>query len=544
MVSYYRKYRPQTATELDLDVVRAFFERILQSGQVSHAYLFTGPKGAGKTSAARILAKIVNCEKNRQVARSVLPVAGDEKSATSLLEPCNKCEVCVSITNGNNMDVMEIDAASNRGIDDIRELRERVGLAPAAIKRKVYIIDEVHMLTTEAFNALLKTLEEPPDHVMFVLATTEAHKVPETIMSRCVRLHFPQATSVEVARSLGKAVRGEKLKVEAGVLEAIARVADGSFREAMKLLEQLALGGNEISLKRTEAELGQSSVFSPGVVLQALIMHDRAKAIEELQRLEQQGVNWQVFVRQGLETLREELLLMLKVESANKLAGNLKGLTQEQLQLLISRWLMACREMKDAPIVQLPLELLVAEWCSRADARIENEKLKIENDRKQITGVEQANGLVSEQTMNEPAKTEEPKTDNRKPTTDNRQPRAGGKPIKFEELVSRWKEVLQAVRPHNHSLEGLLRSTKLTEIIGNKLRIEVFYQFHLDQLKQDRFLRVVEGAIVQVVGGEVRLEYYLGSKPKRQVAAPVENITADVADDDILKAAEEIFGAE
>ncbi|MBI2010012.1 MAG: DNA polymerase III subunit gamma/tau [Candidatus Chisholmbacteria bacterium] len=213
MASLYLQYRPQRVKDLDLKTVREFFERILLSGKVNHAYLFTGPKGGGKTSAARILAKIVNCTKNEAV------MLGKRKKFE---EPCNKCVACKSIASGSMVDLIEIDAASNRGIDDIRDLREKIRLAPVAAARKVYIIDEVHMLTLEAFNALLKTLEEPPLHAVFILATTEAHKVPETIVSRCVRVVFPKASREEIRRSLDRVVKGEKLKVASDALDMLS----------------------------------------------------------------------------------------------------------------------------------------------------------------------------------------------------------------------------------------------------------------------------------------------------------------------------------
>src|SRR3990167_11242532 len=187
---FYRKYRPQKIEELDSKEVREKLYNVLESSSVPHAFLFTGSKGLGKTSTARIVAKVLNCEKK-----------------TKGIEPCNKCEQCVSITNGTNMDILEIDGASNRGIDEIRDLREKVKLSPMSATRKVYIIDEVHMLTQEAFNALLKTLEEPPSHVVFILCTTEPHKVPGTIISRCLRIQFKRATEEELVRSFGKIIK-------------------------------------------------------------------------------------------------------------------------------------------------------------------------------------------------------------------------------------------------------------------------------------------------------------------------------------------------
>src|ERR1700722_6921705 len=203
---FYRKYRPQKIDYLDSAAVRDTLHAVLQN-DVSHAFLFTGPKGLGKTSTARIVAKVVNCERRKK---------GE-------VEPCNECDQCVSITNGTNVDVLEIDAASNRGIDEIRELKEKIRLAPVAAKRKVYIIDEVHMLTTEAFNALLKTLEEPPEHAMFILCTTEAHKVPETIISRCFQVQFKPAKDKEIARSLTRIIEGEEINIEKDVLRVISQ---------------------------------------------------------------------------------------------------------------------------------------------------------------------------------------------------------------------------------------------------------------------------------------------------------------------------------
>lgn len=208
---FYRKYRPQTIAQLDSEAVREKLLSVLSSKSIPHAFLFTGPKGLGKTSTARIVAKALNCE----------------KKAAGAVEPCNKCDQCVSITNGTNFDVLEIDGASNRGIDEIRDLREKVKLAPISSAKKVYIIDEVHMLTNEAFNALLKTIEEPPEHVVFMFCTTEPHKVPETILSRCFHIAFKKATIPELVHSFERIAKGEKLTVDSDVFGEIAKLSDG-----------------------------------------------------------------------------------------------------------------------------------------------------------------------------------------------------------------------------------------------------------------------------------------------------------------------------
>ena len=228
-MTFYLKYRPQKIDELDIAEVRESLTRIVASGRVPHAFLFSGPKGTGKTSAARIIAKIVNCE--------------------SKARPCNKCLQCTQINKGSNIDVIELDAASHRGIDDVRLLRDAVKLSPAKASKKVYIIDEVHMLTLEASNALLKTLEEPPEHVMFILATTNPEKLIETIRSRTTNIAFRKATAEEIVRSLSRAVKGEKMKINEESLNEMAGASGGSFRDAVKILEQLALEKRKLDPK-------------------------------------------------------------------------------------------------------------------------------------------------------------------------------------------------------------------------------------------------------------------------------------------------------
>ena len=211
-MTLYLKYRPQTIEELDLSSVRESLTTIIKSGKIPHALLFSGPKGTGKTSAARILAKVINCE------------------SPANFEPCNKCAQCVAITKGSSLDVIEMDAASNRGIDDIRSLREAVKLSPVSARTKIYIVDEAHMLTTEAANAFLKTLEEPPSHVVFILATTNPEKLIPTVRSRLTSVVFPRAKPAEIKRQLRRVVDGEKWQVEEDALDIIATASEGSFR--------------------------------------------------------------------------------------------------------------------------------------------------------------------------------------------------------------------------------------------------------------------------------------------------------------------------
>src|SRR3989338_5868858 len=240
-MAFYRTYRPQTIAQLDSEYIREILYSFFSTKKTPQSVLLTGPKGLGKTSAARIIAKVVNCTGRRKDAKTI--------------DPCNKCSECVSISSGSYLDVLEIDGASNRGIDEIRDLREKVKLSPASAQKKVYIIDEVHMLTTEAFNALLKTLEEPPEHVLFILATTELGKIPQTILSRVQRLDFKLAKPGELLESLSKIIKEEKIEIEEAALKVLVRRADGSFRDGVKFLDQVSSLKEKITVKSLEDNL-------------------------------------------------------------------------------------------------------------------------------------------------------------------------------------------------------------------------------------------------------------------------------------------------
>ncbi|HSF32095.1 MAG TPA: DNA polymerase III subunit gamma/tau, partial [Candidatus Tectomicrobia bacterium] len=232
-----RKWRPQTFAELvGQEHVARTLQNALRQGRIAHAYLFSGTRGVGKTTTARVLAKALNCEQG------------------PLPEPCNECALCQAITMGSSLDVLEIDGASNRGIDEIRDLREKIRYAPARSRYKVYIIDEVHMLTEHAFNALLKTLEEPPPQVVFIFATTEPQKVPITILSRCQRFDFRKVASAEIALCLEKIAEQESIRISREALHRIARRAEGSLRDAQTLFDQVvAFCGSEVR----EEDVGQ-----------------------------------------------------------------------------------------------------------------------------------------------------------------------------------------------------------------------------------------------------------------------------------------------
>ncbi|OGG14595.1 DNA polymerase III, subunit gamma and tau [Candidatus Gottesmanbacteria bacterium RIFCSPHIGHO2_01_FULL_39_10] len=341
-MTLYRKYRPQKIEELDLIDIRDRLSKVLSSGRVPHAFLFAGPKGTGKTSAARIIAKILNCEKRNKE-----------------IEPCNKCESCVSITDGRNMDVMEIDAASNRGIEEIRDLREKIRLAPTSSRFKVYIIDEVHMLTTEAFNALLKTLEEPPAHAIFILATTEADKLLPTIISRCSRFDFKKASTPEIMHSLKRVSKGEKISIDEAVLEKIASVSDGSFRDATKILEQ-AISEDALTAEKINTILGEVNAEGVDNFLNFIFQRKAKESLEYLEEINNKGMNMRTFTASLLRRLHD---ILLEKHGLGDGRGKFEIANVNDINNSIKLFSRVYAEYKTAAIPELPMEIAVVEWC-------------------------------------------------------------------------------------------------------------------------------------------------------------------------------------
>ncbi len=300
----YRKFRPGDFGELvGQEHISKTLQHALETGRIVHAYLFCGPRGTGKTSTAKILAQAVNC----------LDLHNGE--------PCGECEACKRIKEGQSLDILEIDAASNRGIDEIRDLRERVRYAPAQEKFKVYIIDEVHMLTNEAFNALLKTLEEPPAHVIFILATTEAHKIPLTVLSRCQRFDFRRISLVDIAMRLKEVAEKEQIAITQEAVEAIAKKAEGGLRDAMSLLDQcVSFAENEVTAETVAMVLGAMDGDFIAAMAAALYQQNLSFLLEGIEQLVQQGKDLRQFLQDLLEHFRSLALFQLMPDSQKNAA--------------------------------------------------------------------------------------------------------------------------------------------------------------------------------------------------------------------------------
>jgi len=340
---YYLKYRPGKLAEIANVARREVLQKLLADpSKLPHAFLLVGPKGTGKTSTARIIAKVLNC------------LHRDKQG-----EPCNNCTNCVAIAENRFFDVFELDAASNRGIDDIRALRDQVSFAPASGKYKIYIIDEVHMLTKEAFNALLKTLEEPPHYVVFILATTEAHKLPDTVVSRCVNLNFQKGTPEEIGESLKRIVQGEKLKVTDAVLTRIVKEAGGSFRDAAKFLE-MAATSTDLSEKSVEALFNRNAAHNSTELLKLLLSKKADMSLAWVEKFEKTGGDFNSLLEDLLQQVQSELLASrgLKVGSENEAKSNLKDLSR-----LLKTLLEAYRLGKFSPIESLPLMIGIIDFA-------------------------------------------------------------------------------------------------------------------------------------------------------------------------------------
>lgn len=517
MTVLYLKYRPQTLDDLiGQKSVKETLKAAADAGKLSHAYLFVGPRGTGKTSTARILAKMVNCE-----GKGIIP--------------CNKCSTCLSITDGSNLDLIEIDAASNRGIDDIRALRETIKLSPSRAKKKVYIIDEVHMLTTEAFNALLKTLEEPPDHALFILATTESNKIPSTILSRVTRLDFKLASNLELIEALKRVAQGEKLNLEEEALSLLARKAEGSFRDGVKFLDQLSSTNKEIKLKDVEV-LGIGNFEVAFEMLEKLAEKTSAKALLLVVKQIEKGVVVKDFILFLMDLLRSINFIKndLGVQLVKEDVGSDK---YQKLMELSNKFSIpdvvksldslqnALEKLRIASIPSLPLELAVVEICQ--DQSSEKTPVDTSEVKSEVT-IADTSDVRKEQELPGPRVVDTTIPQIQHPTSSG----------DLSKITDKWTFVLETIRQNNFSLEALLRSAKIADCSKGVVLIEVPYAFHQRILEQPKSRDLIEAVLSDVLAEPVKVSTVLGTHPKR-----IEDIAnVEVApEDEIISLASEIF---
>ncbi len=472
---YYTRYRPQKFNEISKpnDVATALSNQV-KSGKTVHAYLFVGPRGTGKTTTARVLAKALNCE---HVSKD-----GD---------PCDECPVCIGIKNGSFLDLIEIDAASNRGIDDIRELREKIKLAPSAGKSKVYIIDEVHMLTPEAFNALLKTLEEPPKNVIFILCTTELHKVPETIKSRCQVFKFKRATFKQLTEKLLFITKQENVSVSEKDLRQIASAAQGGFRDAENLLQQVVEGELDVS---SLVSLGSKDSYAD--FTEMLINKETKEALHYIKKLFEDGIDLYVWTGELLRYLRE--LLFVQVEAYEDLvdvSDEMLERMKEQAKLLntldtayvINTLIEAQNDIKSSFIIQLPLEVAIVNLCI------------IKGNPAQVAEVQK----------NTPPSSSEPQIKTQVVVSGEKEKSAKEKAkkkvqsvtniVNIEIVHNSWSTVVNAVGNVNNSVSALLKASKIVDIVDGVLVLEVPFDFHKERLESSKNRKIVEETLHNIL---------------------------------------------
>ncbi len=484
-MSFYRIYRPQVFEEIDNIRVREKMLSLLSKpvSELPHAFLFSGSKGTGKTTAARLIAKLFNCEK-----------------LSKNKGPCGSCTSCVSIAEGNNIDVLEIDAASNRGIDDVRALRDAIALTPMSGKYKVYVIDEVHMLTTEAFNALLKTLEEPPVHAVFILATTDPQKVPATIQSRCLPISFARASSEELIHALKRIVEKEKMHIDEKALLLVAEQAEGSFRDAVKALEHLSFQKGTISEEVVRTVLTVSDESSVKNFLLALEKKDVGKLLNIIDELGKNGRDMKSFLVTIIQRLEK---LLVKVARG----GTSDDWTIDMLKIAIDRFTQAFSHFRLSPVPALPMELAVVEICEDVNQNVSM------NNRHDELGSASSFVLSRIQTQTtKPASTKknEQVRDDAKPEMINTAPSLGL--LTLEKLAEHWKDFIEAMKPYNHSVAGVLRSSRPKAVERGIVTIEAFYPFHQEKLSETKTREMLGDVLKKLFGEKVKVEVTLGKK--------------------------------
>jgi len=519
----YRKYRPKNFSEIigQTHIVRTLSNAI-KNNRVAHAYLFTGPRGTGKTTFARIFAKTINCQNSADI------------------NACEKCQACLTIQSGQSLDIIEIDAASNTGVDNIRELKETIALPPTLLKYKVYIIDEAHMLSTGAWNALLKTLEEPPAHVVFILATTEIHKVPATIVSRCQKFDFPRWPMADIIEKLTLIAKEEKITIEKEALEMIALSAEGGMRDAESLLGQIiALEDQTISAKDVEEILGTVDKSFIGDVAEEIMLKNTSKALAKINELIAGGYDLQIFNKALINHFRQLMLLKvdenfktyftreLTEDKIEKLIALAKKSELAQIVATIDLLLVVQNKLFSFLLPQLALELAIIKATQKfpAPAKVHAPEMTVEQnsltrrDALQCVSTPTQNLKPEITSYSIEKKTENPPAQSQPAKSTTIDPDAV---IDRDMLKSRWNRLLIEIRPYNHSLCALLTNCQVKTTEGNLITLATPYEFYKEKLDDPGNRLTIEEVFSKILELTVRIQVVVD-----KTLAPVQNSAAD-----------------
>lgn len=506
-MALYHKHRPQTFTDvIGQDHIVKTLSNQVMGNNVAHAYLFSGPRGVGKTTLARILAKAVNCE--------------NRKDKTD--EPCNKCSSCEEIASSHFIDVIEIDAASHTGVDNVREnIIDNAHFKPTKSKYKVFIIDEVHMLSTSAFNALLKTLEEPPSHIIFIMATTELHKLPETIISRCQRFGFHKVGYDVMKKHINTVAKAEGIKIEKEVINRIINKSDGYVRDAINLLDQImATGEKNITTDVASLVLPTTNVEKTLDFVEALIEREMENGINLLNSLAFDGVNLYQFALDTLELMRVIMVtkangqndgigIDLSEETKKKIAKLTKNISHLGLIKLIDLTMQRISQIKTSPLPQLPLEMLVIEWCNHtthdSDSTAQDTRHEV-NEKKDIA-----------HTLS-PLKSENETNTNQKNTIKEKVKNLVGisPAVSQEDVEKNWNNFIKRIETDFSSLSFVLKMGKLKCVKENTVQISVGFDFHRDKLMEKKNLDSLQNTLSEILNTKVKFDCIVEQDKQKQ----------------------------
>ena len=505
MATIYRQYRPQRFAEIvGQPHVTKTLEQAIMKGRIAHAYLFQGPRGTGKTSTARILAKRLLCENSKDA------------------EACGQCAPCKATEAGKNIDILEIDAASNRGIDNIRSLRESTTLSASMGKYKIYIIDEVHMLSHDAFPALLKTLEEPTSHVIFILATTELHKVPPTILSRCQVYRFRRATPEEMRGRLTYILGEEKREAESDVLDFIINRSDGCYRDAESLLGQLlSLKAKKLTASLITESLGLPSPKMVLNFLAALAARDGKTALEIVDSIYSQGFDVEQFIQESMRGARD--LLVAKAKGDKNVAEFMQGSgASAALTAAVRALVQATADLAFVPQPFIALEIAVLSICTVPAASV-------------VAPVPTTSPAPAAKANPQPAVSYGVALASSKPAASPAQP--------IDKVRAVWGELISTIKQKNPVASTFLRAVEPIEINGNVVVVKVSYPLHLTFFEKPDQKIAVEGALSQLLSTPVALTYKMDQSLLNKMAPasrPATQLSSQ--DDSLYQTVKEVFG--